>query len=572
MLYGMADPIKEALRRSASACASTRRTANCCRAWRTSSAGCWRTRRTIRSCGQGFAEGLSEELLLIGTRRKADGKSDATNAEGDDACERSERVADGRLPPDAFRRSATSRSTDFAREREPRARCARPWPQVRKAARPDLPARHRQPAAVGAARRSTRVNPSQQARGRRPSRGRRRPTQAERGGRVAREGVRRLARHAGRTSGPTCSADWRSSSAQRRFELAAWEVYESGKPWREADADVAEAIDFCEYYAREMLRLGRRRSTATCPARPTRYFYEPRGVAVVIAPWNFPLAILTGMTAAALVTGNTVIMKPAEQSPVIGAKLMEVLPGGRPAAGRRQLPARASARRSARRSSTHPDVALIAFTGSLQRRPADQPSRPPRRRGRAGPRQARHRRDGRQERHHRRRRRRPRRGGHRRRSIAPSATPGQKCSACSRAIVLDGDLRRVPRPARRGDPEPARSARPTTPAASVGPVIDAEARDRILDMHRERASRRRGSRTPADVGGAGRARATSSRRTIFADVPPNAAHRPGGDLRPGAGGASARRTWTRRCAIANGTQVRPDRRPLLAQPGAHRSR
>jgi len=98
----------------------------------------------------------------------------------------------------------------------------------------------------------------------------------------------------------------------RRFELAAWIVYEVGKTWVEADADVAEAIDFLEYYGKLMLEW-------------EGMDFEPLGVGVVIAPWNFPLAILTGMTAAALVTGNTVLMKPAEQSSVTGFKLMEIL-------------------------------------------------------------------------------------------------------------------------------------------------------------------------------------------------------------------------------------------------------
>src|SRR6185503_19745470 len=102
-----------------------------------------------------------------------------------------------------------------------------------------------------------------------------------------------------------------------------WEVYECAKQWREADADVAETIDYFEYYAREMRRLAKPRPF-NLAGEENAYFYEPRGVTVVIAPWNFPLAILAGMTAAALVTGNTVVMKPAEQSSVIGAKLMEV--------------------------------------------------------------------------------------------------------------------------------------------------------------------------------------------------------------------------------------------------------
>jgi RHH-type proline utilization regulon transcriptional repressor/proline dehydrogenase/delta 1-pyrroline-5-carboxylate dehydrogenase len=112
---------------------------------------------------------------------------------------------------------------------------------------------------------------------------------------------------------------------EKRWELAAWEVFEVGKGWREADADVAEAIDYLEYYGREMLRLAKPRNTQRLPSETNLYLYKPRGVAVVIAPWNFPLAILTGMTSAALVTGNCALMKPAEQSPVMAVHLLEIL-------------------------------------------------------------------------------------------------------------------------------------------------------------------------------------------------------------------------------------------------------
>jgi len=112
---------------------------------------------------------------------------------------------------------------------------------------------------------------------------------------------------------------------QRRMELAGWELFEVGKGWREADADVAEAIDYLEYYGREMMRLSAPRVTQPLPGESNIYLYEPRGIAAVIAPWNFPLAILTGMTAAALVAGNCAIVKPAEQSPVTGALLVEIL-------------------------------------------------------------------------------------------------------------------------------------------------------------------------------------------------------------------------------------------------------
>jgi RHH-type proline utilization regulon transcriptional repressor/proline dehydrogenase/delta 1-pyrroline-5-carboxylate dehydrogenase len=111
---------------------------------------------------------------------------------------------------------------------------------------------------------------------------------------------------------------------ERRYELAAWQVIECGKPWAEADGDVCEAIDFCIYYAQQMRTLESPQHI-DLPGEENRYFYRPRGVVAVIAPWNFPLAILTGMTAAALVTGNTVIMKPAEQSSVVASKFLEII-------------------------------------------------------------------------------------------------------------------------------------------------------------------------------------------------------------------------------------------------------
>ncbi|MGL4555450.1 MAG: L-glutamate gamma-semialdehyde dehydrogenase [Gemmataceae bacterium] len=150
---------------------------------------------------------------------------------------------------------------------------------------------------------------------------------------------------------------------RRRFELAAWQVLECGKQWREADADLAEGIDFCEFYGHEMLRLAEPR-LRNVPGEDNRYFYEPRGVCVVIAPWNFPLAILCGMAAAALVTGNAVIMKPAEQSSVVAAKLMEVfVEAGFPPGVIANLPGLGE--EVGPTLVRHPDVALIAFTGSL---------------------------------------------------------------------------------------------------------------------------------------------------------------------------------------------------------------
>jgi 1-pyrroline-5-carboxylate dehydrogenase len=111
---------------------------------------------------------------------------------------------------------------------------------------------------------------------------------------------------------------------RRKFELLAWEVYEGGKPWNEADAQVAEAIDFLEYYAREMLRLKDGVEIYAIPGEESLYTYQPMGVGVVIAPWNFPTAILTGMSSAAIVTGNTIVMKPSEFTPVVGAVVAEI--------------------------------------------------------------------------------------------------------------------------------------------------------------------------------------------------------------------------------------------------------
>lgn len=263
----------------------------------------------------------------------------------------------------------------------------------------------------------------------------------------------------------------------RRWELAAWAVVECGKPWREADADIAEAIDFCEYYAREMLRLAQPRRVEL-PGEVNETIYEPRGVAVVIAPWNFPLAILCGMTTAALVTGNPVIMKPAEQSSVIAAKFLEILtsvglPTGvvqyLPGVGEEIGPTLVSA----------PQVALIAFTGSLpvgvtiQRQAAETPP---------------------QQTHI--KRVIAELGGKNAiiidadadldeavRGVVESAFgyQGQKCSAGSRVIVLESIyevfLNRLIEATKSLTVGPAEA-----PGTGVGPVIDAEARDRILRM------------------------------------------------------------------------------------------
>ncbi|MEY2481793.1 MAG: RHH-type transcriptional regulator, proline utilization regulon repressor / proline dehydrogenase [Verrucomicrobiota bacterium] len=152
---------------------------------------------------------------------------------------------------------------------------------------------------------------------------------------------------------------------RRRFELSALEVFEVGKPWAEADGDIREAIDFLLFYAQQMRLRGLPRLTQHVPGEESYQHYWPRGVALVIAPWNFPMAILTGMVSAALVTGNTVIMKPAEQSAVCGAMVMEMFEeAGIPPGVLNFLPGKG--RIIGQHLVDHKDIHMIAFTGSRE--------------------------------------------------------------------------------------------------------------------------------------------------------------------------------------------------------------
>src|SRR5213592_3590021 len=152
---------------------------------------------------------------------------------------------------------------------------------------------------------------------------------------------------------------------RRRYELSAVEVFEVGKPWKEADADIREAIDFCRFYADQIRRLGRPKLTQRVPGEESYHHYWPRGVAFVIAPWNFPIAILCGMASAGVVTGNTVIMKPSEQSIVCGVMLMQVFhEAGVPPGVLNFLSGHGSV--IGAHLVDHKDVDLIAFTGSRE--------------------------------------------------------------------------------------------------------------------------------------------------------------------------------------------------------------
>lgn len=170
---------------------------------------------------------------------------------------------------------------------------------------------------------------------------------------------------AGRHAGDRAGVLFRAAALmrRRRDELAALEVYEAGKPWAEADGDVCEAIDFLEYYGREAIRLAEGAPVDQAPGETNVYRYEPRGVAAAITPWNFPLAIPTGMTAGPLVTGNAVILKPAEQTPGIAFRLHEILlEAGVPPGVVAFLPG--IGEEVGAHLVEHPDVDLVTFTGS----------------------------------------------------------------------------------------------------------------------------------------------------------------------------------------------------------------
>lgn len=272
---------------------------------------------------------------------------------------------------------------------------------------------------------------------------------------------------------------------QRREELSAWIVLEVGKPVREADGEVSEAIDFCRYYADEMERLDQGFSYDLA-GETNRYIYQPRGVAVVISPWNFPLAIATGMTVAALVAGNCTLLKPAEVSTVIAAKLAEILvEAGIPRGVFQYVPGKGS--KVGAYMVKHPDVHIIAFTGSQEvgcRIYSDaatlQPGQKHMKRVIAEM------------------------GGKNAIIVDESADldqavagvvhsafgySGQKCSACSRVIVLEpvyeafvGRLLEATRSLNVGVAE--------APGTQVGPVIDATAQKRIqeyIDIGRQEA-------------------------------------------------------------------------------------
>ncbi len=151
---------------------------------------------------------------------------------------------------------------------------------------------------------------------------------------------------------------------KRKHELSAWMIFEVAKTWAEADGDVAEAIDFCEFYGREMLRWSERQPITKIEGEDNRLEYIPLGVGAIIPPWNFPLAIMAGMTMAAVVTGNTVVLKPSSDSPTIAARFIEILEEvGLPPGVVNFLTGSAE---TGEAMVTHPKTRFVSFTGSKQ--------------------------------------------------------------------------------------------------------------------------------------------------------------------------------------------------------------
>ena len=148
----------------------------------------------------------------------------------------------------------------------------------------------------------------------------------------------------------------------RKHELSAWMVFEVSKTWAEADGDTAEAIDFCEFYGREMLRWAAEQPVTPYPGEKNGFEYIPLGVGAVIPPWNFPLAIMAGMSMAAVVAGNTVVLKPSSDSPTIAAKFMEIVEeAGLPHGVVNFISGSA---KTGEAMVTHPKTRFISFTGS----------------------------------------------------------------------------------------------------------------------------------------------------------------------------------------------------------------
>jgi 1-pyrroline-5-carboxylate dehydrogenase len=301
---------------------------------------------------------------------------------------------------------------------------------------------------------------------------------------------------------------------ERKYYYAAWMVYEVGKSWPEADADVAETIDFCEFYSREMLRLDKPAPLTPLPGEKNYLRYIPLGVGVVIPPWNFPMAIMAGMTLASIVTGNTVVMKPSSDSPTIAYKFFEVLEEvGLPKGVANFLPGPGATVGDV--LVTHPRTRYVAFTGSKdvglrinELAAKHQPGQIWVKRVVAEM-------------------------GGKDSIVVDSETDldaavegvaqsafgfqGQKCSACSRAIVLekvyDAFLDKL-----KDRVQQIKVGSPADPSTSMGPVINAGAKKSILGYIE--AGKKEGRLLTGGNAGSGSGHFLEA--TVIADVPPTA--------------------------------------------------
>jgi len=301
---------------------------------------------------------------------------------------------------------------------------------------------------------------------------------------------------------------------ERKFQYAAWLVYEVGKTWPEADADVAEAIDFAEFYAREMLRLAKPRPLVPLPGERNTLRYIPLGAGVVIPPWNFPLAITVGMTTAAIVTGNTVVLKPSSDAPATAYKFFEALEqAGMPPGVVNYLSGPGGS--VGDRLVSHPRARFIAFTGSkdVGLRIHDLASK--RAPGQIWVKRT------------------VLEMGGKDSIVVDSETDldlavdgvaaaafgyqGQKCSACSRAIVVekvyDAFLSKL-----KERVEKIRVGAPEDPESDMGPVINASAKKSILNYIE--IGKKEGRLLTG--GGEGSITGQFVEPTVIADVPPTA--------------------------------------------------
>ncbi|MFN0149151.1 MAG: L-glutamate gamma-semialdehyde dehydrogenase [bacterium] len=317
---------------------------------------------------------------------------------------------------------------------------------------------------------------------------------------------------------PSERADYLFAAAdvlrRRRCEFSAWMVFEVGKTWVEADADTAEAIDFLEFYGREMLRYAAPQPLTPYPGERNDLVYIPLGVGVVIPPWNFPLAIMAGMTCAALVTGNTVVLKPASDSPTIAAKFVEVLEEVGVPRGVVNLVTGEGAT-IGQAIVEHPKTRFIAFTGSKEVGLGINETAAKTRPGQIWIKRVVAEMGGKD-------------------SIvvdddtdldaaadgvvaAAFGYQGQKCSACSRAIVVDRvydtfveKLEKRVRAIKVGSPE--------DPANFMGPVVSARAKKKILEYIE--TGKKEGRLIAGGESGAGDGHFIAP--TVIADVAPTA--------------------------------------------------